>query len=389
MYDSRSSQWTKDLLGRCDVHRICTLQLPFGPYQKLQFALDGTSHTSNEVLAMQSECPKSLNLHEFYAFATLRSGDRLQWRNIARELVPRVLNFSHEETYMLVAQTAWQVGRSGNGRPCRESHIDLEEQEFGMSLLSVLEEALTAVEGNWQGAVAVRTFVVLATRVLSMSRFEIVQNRCILFLQRARKIALQWTRDVELLLNEGQGAEELEALNIRVLEMALTCHDTFDADESYASELLKSDEDVSSAIECSIIVHGRCPAVIDDLPQPIKTLLQRYKRLSHLLEPSLRRKVLADRGAIDSTVRQLWAGYRPGAHWAALEEPNQRWLVTRTSNRDGYTPVFIHFNTLDGSLLVNGMPLTRLPRSYELHPTYRRLFSEVWPFQFRKQELGS
>lgn len=376
MYDSRSSQWTKDLLGRCDVHRICTLQLPSGPYQKLQFALDGTAHTSNEVLAMQSECPKLLNLHEFYAFATLRSGDRLQWRNIARELVPRVLNFSHEETYMLAVQAAWQAGRSGNGRPCRESHIDLEEQEFGMSLLSVLEEALTAVEGNWQGAVAVRTFVVLATRLLSMSRYEIVQNRCILFLQRARKVALQWTRDVEQLLNEGQGAEELEALNIRVLEMALTCYDTFDADKRYVSELLKSDEGVSTAIECSIIVHGRCPAVIDHLPQPIKTLLQRHKRLSHLLEPSLRKKVLADRGAIDSTVRQLWAGYRPGVHWAALEEPNQRWLATRTSNRDGYTPVSIHFNTLDGSLLVNGMPLTRLPRSYELHPTYRRLFSE-------------
>ena len=105
-------QWTTELLNRCDVRRLCTFQLPPGSYRTLQYALDGTTHTSNEVFAMQVECPKGLNLHEFYAFAALRSGDRLQWRNIARELVARVLNFSHEETYMLVVQTAWQVGRS-------------------------------------------------------------------------------------------------------------------------------------------------------------------------------------------------------------------------------------------------------------------------------------
>jgi hypothetical protein len=377
MYDSTAEQWTKNLLNRCDVRKICTLQLPAGSYEELQFALDGTSHTSNDVLAKQSECPKSLNLHEFYAFATLRAGDRLQWRNIARELVPRVLIFSHEETYMLVVQTAWQVGRSGNERPCRESHIDLEEQEFGMSLLSVLEEALTAFEGNWQGAVALRTFVVLATRLLSVSCYKIVQNRCLIFLRRARKVALEWTRDVSRLLDNGQGAEELEALNLRVLEMALTCHNTFDADEHYISQLLKTNEDIATVTECSITVHDRCPAVIDHLPRPTKTLLQRYRRLSHLLEQPIRTKILADRGGIDDTVRRLWKGYQPGSSWVALEKPTQRWLVTRTSNKDGYSMVTVHYNTLDGSLLVNGAPLTRLPQSYELHTTYRRLFGQV------------
>lgn len=87
-------QWTEDTLGRCDVQSICTLQLPLGTYRMLQFALNNTTFTSNEVLAIQSKCPKALNLHDFYAFATLRSGNRLQWRNIARKLVPRVLNFS-------------------------------------------------------------------------------------------------------------------------------------------------------------------------------------------------------------------------------------------------------------------------------------------------------
>ncbi|RFU36269.1 hypothetical protein B7463_g125, partial [Scytalidium lignicola] len=374
MFDAKLGRWTENP-NRCDVRRTCTLQLPKGPLEKLQFALNKTTHTSNEVLAKQSECPKSLNLHEFYHFTTLRSGDLLQWRNIARELAHRILNFHHEETYMLVTQAAWQVGRSGNNMVCRESHVDLEEQEFGIALLSVLEEAVGTVEGNWQGATALRTFVVLAARLLSMSSWDVVQNRCLLFLRRARNIALHWTRDVRSLHAKAQGTE-LEALNLRVLEMALTCHATFDVDEHYLSRILRLDEDVAIVTECCIVVHDRCPAVIDGLPHHIITLFQQYWRLSHSLESEIRRGVLASRDGLDTTVHNIWKGYQPGTGWSAVDCPNQRWLVTRTSSEDDYQPMMVHYNILDGQLLVNGAPLTRLPRSYEEHATYRRLFGQ-------------
>ena len=45
----------------------------------------------------------------------------------------------------------------------------------------------------------------------------------------------------------------------------------------------------------------------------------------------------------------------------------------------------IHYNILDGSFLVDGAPLSRLPLDYERHETYRRLFGgrvlEVVPSQ--------
>jgi hypothetical protein len=159
--------------------------------------------------------------------------------------------------------------------------------------------------------------------------------------------------------------------------LALTCHGTFDVDRCHVSEMLRSAEDIADLTECSITVHDRCPAVTESLPQSVKTLLQRFKRLSHLLEPSLRKRILADRRGIDQTVHQLWGGYRPGSVWTALASPSQRWLASRTSSKGGYSPVSVHYNTLDGSLLVKGKPLTRLPRPYELHATYRRLFGEV------------
>ena len=159
--------------------------------------------------------------------------------------------------------------------------------------------------------------------------------------------------------------------------MALTCHGTFDIDPNDFSYLLKTKEDIAIVIECSIIVHDRCPAVIDDLPASIKTLLRRHSSLAHLLEPFLRKLNLEVHKGLNITVGQLWTGYNPGSAWTALKTPSERWLVTETSNEAGLSSMLVNYNLLDGSLLINGSPLTRLPRSYESHPTLRRLFGEV------------
>lgn len=375
MYDSKF--WRRTTEPTCDIWKTCSLQLPSGSYRTLQYAVDKTTHTSNKVIARQSKCPKGLNLHEYYAFATLRSGHRLQWRNIARELTAHILNFSREETYLLVVQAAWQAQCRWHARACREAHADLEEEEFGGALLSVLDEALTTVEGNWQGATAARTFIVLATRLLSLSPHTVVHGGCYLFLRRARHVALRWVRDVSRLLHEEQDPEELKALNLRVLELALICHSTFDVDGMHLSAFLEADEDVAVITECSITIHDRCPAMIRDLPTPLRMLIWRFERLSHSLERHLRRRILHDRKGIDNAIGQVWAGYSPGSCWAAVQHPSQRWIVTKSS-ADGASSMTVHYNILDGSLLINGTPLTRLPRSYEVHDTYRRLFNEVF-----------
>lgn len=364
-------------LDCCDVREKCTLKLPPGPYIGLQYAVNNTIHTSNEVIASQAKCPEVLTMHEYYAFGTLRSGHRLQWRNIARELTARILNLNCHETHALLTQAAWQVGPFSKGEVSRESHADLEEEEFGRSLLLALNDAIGTIEGNWQGATAARTFVALAARLLSLSTCNAVQEGCYRFLRRARVISLRWTRELGQKLQGGQKEEELKLLNARTLEMALTCHGTFDIDPHYVPYLLESDEDIAVVTECSIIVHDRCPVVRDDLPAPIKTLLRRHWRLSCILEPLLRKRIQGVCNGLDKTIGRLWASYVPGSPWTTLEIPSERWLVTEISNEGGPSSMLVHYNLLEGSLLVNGSPLTRLPRSYESHPTFRRLFGQV------------
>jgi len=143
-------------------------------------------------------------------------------------------------------------------------------------LLSALNDAVGKIEGNWQGATAARTFVALATRLLTVSVYNVVREGSCRFLQRARAISLRWIRELGRKLQEGQKEEELKTLKIRTLDVTLTCHGTFDVDPHDFSTLFETHEDIAVITECSIIVHDRCSVVTDDLPAWIKTLLQRY-----------------------------------------------------------------------------------------------------------------
>jgi len=205
----------------------------------------------------------------------------------------------------------------------------------------------------------------------------VVHEGCFRFLRRARAISLRWTRQVGQKLQEEQKEEELRNLNARTLEMALTCYGTFDVDPHHLHDLLEREEDIAVVTECSIIIHDRCPVVVEDQPALISSLLHRYRRLSCVLEPLLRQRILEARSGLDRTINRLWAGYVSGSSWRALETPSERWLVTETSSDKGLSSMLVHYNLLDGSLLVNGSPLTRLPHPYESHPTFQRLFGEV------------
>ena len=89
------------------------------------------------------------------AFSSLRSGPRLQWLNIARELSSTSLSFRREEVHTLITHAAWQLGPLVDGQ--RKWHIDLEIPSFGWTLLRELESLLERIEANWLEEVTIRT----------------------------------------------------------------------------------------------------------------------------------------------------------------------------------------------------------------------------------------
>ncbi|KAL2060399.1 hypothetical protein VTL71DRAFT_9429 [Oculimacula yallundae] len=384
MYDSSAGVWTHEILGKHSLGRTCTLKLPPGDYRSLQYVVDDSQHSSNSTLARQDECPGSTTLHELYSFSTLRAGHRLQWRNIARELVSRVLNFNHNETHLLMMQAAYEAGPSGQSFP-RDSHVDLVEEDFGLSLISAIEDGLGSVESNWQGATAVRTFTTLTTRLLSLSPHMTVHRRCFKFLDRARKVLLEWIRDVTALLHTSDGEEGQKKFAARILDLALSCHATFDIDECHLASIFPSPQNVSIAIECAVTVYDRCPPANEGRDASMAARMAQFVRCSRSIESTLREQILTGGSGIDIAIDRLWSGYEPSGKWTAMSSPYERWVYTQISAQGNRAGMTVHFNVLDGDFLVNGVPLTRLPRPYESHATYQRIFGgrilEVVPSQ--------
>jgi hypothetical protein len=143
-------------LSEFSIAKLCSPPIPISsPYNPLHPFVSGTQHTANDIIAAQADCPEEINPHEFIAFSGLRSGPRLQWLNIARELASPSLSFRREEVHTLITQAVWQLGPLSNG--VREWHVDLSISSFGSALLDELECLLERIKANWLEEVTIRT----------------------------------------------------------------------------------------------------------------------------------------------------------------------------------------------------------------------------------------
>jgi hypothetical protein len=156
LFDRTRKSWVVGSFSESSVEKLCTPPVPTSsPYGSLHFAVSGTQHSSNEIIAAQADCPKEISIHEFFAYSGLRSGPRLQWLNIARELASPSLTFRREEVHVLITQAAWQLGPLSDG--IRDWHVDLGIPNFGKTLLHELDSLIEKIQANWLEEVTVRS----------------------------------------------------------------------------------------------------------------------------------------------------------------------------------------------------------------------------------------
>ncbi|KAF8539120.1 hypothetical protein BDD12DRAFT_883199 [Trichophaea hybrida] len=373
LYDTTTSTWTGRTHLEMSVGHLCTFRLPDGPYNLLQYAIRGYSHSSNQVLARQYECPAELQLHEYVAFGHLRSGRHLQWFNILRELRSRTLTFSSEAVCMLIMQAVWQVGLPGSDGNGRECHIQPGEYEFGKEMMRELRAMLKGVEANWQEVVAVQTMVVLAGQLLAVTGSREVMTEAVAFLREARRVSLEWTRELDRKLLQCKPSEVRE-FQLRVVQMAATCRMTFNVAECHLQDVLCSDEDISAFVECATMIYDNFPPISHQLQTAMKVLIERDIRMAYEVEGHLRCLITNSTKGID--LKMMWSAYEQGEPWTAMEGRSKRWVYTHTEAREGSESQEVHYNLISGELLVDGLPLGRMPATYTGHETYLELFGE-------------
>jgi hypothetical protein len=122
LIDTELDIWTQDQTAQPSIARMCNTKLPLGPYSNLQDTVDSHVYTQNEIIARQESCSRELGVMEFIAFGSLRSGERIQWINILRELGSANLSFNEPAVAILIIQAAWQAGSVAGIEVRRTSH---------------------------------------------------------------------------------------------------------------------------------------------------------------------------------------------------------------------------------------------------------------------------
>ncbi|KIJ08194.1 hypothetical protein PAXINDRAFT_18651, partial [Paxillus involutus ATCC 200175] len=368
-WDQISSTKTSKPFRKSDNSDLCTYRLPAGAYGNLQGYLKSTSHTSNEVIANQEDCHKDLSIHEFIAFGHLRSGSSLQWSNILREFRARTLTFRCNEVHLLLAQATGQVGHLSEVGEW-SWHGDLADPLFCDALLGEIEDLTLSVEANWLEGVTMASVSFLISRLLASNQDAGVRARAHGLLREVRKKTFSWVQELSLKVRE----VEDEEIRGRLRDIAAICRSTFDVDRGNMREQLSCQEDVEILVSCAIFIHDSTPAVLAGIPEESRLLHERDRRLSMVSEEILADRIEESNEGINSAIRGVWDAYQPGSQWRRLDHSSSRWLTCQTAGTEGRRSQEVHFNLLDGALLVEGKPLGTLPREFTGHPIYQLIF---------------
>ncbi|QRW06895.1 kinase-like protein [Ceratobasidium sp. AG-Ba] len=375
-FDSNGSTWVADKFSSTSFSKYGTFTLPNdSSYRYLQHTLEHTMHTSNQVLADQSDCPKELSLHEHYAFGTLRSGPRLQWMNIVRGLEENALTFSREEVDTLHTQAAWQIGVVREDGQTLDWHVELENPEFGRLLVRQASRVLDRVRGNWLESTTVHTIILLVSRLITSTKDAVTHQDAYKFLRDARNTTFSWLTELSLRLQNAELESQILDYQNHVCEAAAVCRSSYDVDEPHLLKLLSNAEDYIPLICSSVILQDNQPPTLGQASQQLQKLICRDRRLSFKVFPLVTQHLQHRPTLLDGSVSRYWSGYRPSsAGWTVLPGSNSRWITTNTLSSATNPSQQIHIDLLEGVLLINGRPLGRLPRDYVSHSTYVRLF---------------
>ena len=383
-FDTNNSIRSTDAFGSLDISSLCSYHLDHGPYQNLQKYLQGTTHTSNDVICSKIDCDKDLSMHEFIAFGHLRSGASLQWLNILREIRANSLNFRRDEVHMLLAQAAGQVG------PCLSDgemvwHRELECSSFCSSLLTELESLVAAVSGNWLEGMTMNTVTLLVSRLLARS-LTVEDGTDIAYqshqlLRTVRAETFSWV--VELMSKLESTANENEKLDLqsRLRDTAAICRSTFHTGGVIdTTQLPMTSGDLEILLSCAIIIQDNTPAKLDTLSEMSRLLLERDYHLSWKLWPEINDIIEKGSKGIDLAVKRVWPTYRPGSLWHRCGSASCSWFTSTTVKCAGQKSQMLHLDILYGSLLVDGKAVGRLPNTIRQNSHFKTIFPNVSTF---------
>lgn len=385
-YDPISKNWPgRHSQGPSFAHH-CRMKIPVNsPFSSLQLttddAMDSFGPSSYEVVASQTKCPSGLNLHEFMAYQSLLSGKFRRWPLILIELGSSNLNFSTEAVTLLIAHLVMQAGPAYNLDPLRTVHRVFREKPFCKRLIEQINQRLDAIYFNWRETNCMEMLLTLILRFCSNPSKHIAEEAFKL-LEKARVATFRWIGLLRTEIHRSTDASTFQRCSRYALWAALLCKRTF-AMYTVDHRAIQTENLQPSAlacfIECSITLQDNS---VDDpaaLPQVLRNILVRDLKMVWQMRSLLRRSINASPESLESAINTLWPQAEGGISRSFcdtkfLEPPREWWVQSHIQATLQSNQQAVHFNLLEGHLLIDGKPLGKLPAKHRESLVLGQLF---------------
>lgn len=382
-YDAVLGYFVSQVSHEDVVPKLCTYTLPYASNALQKFLyrnFKGQDSTPNEVISTQSDCPDHMSFAEYRALASLTVGYKIQWKNILTQLSCPIIDLKKPETSLVILQAIYQAGPmvdDDNFR--RSSHSILAEDIFSNCLLDAVQEIANKIKNSWESLYALNICISITCRQLSLTSTKTIRDKAFQILSNLRLIGFNWVRSLktrhERARDEVQRTEFLD----KVVDASLICCGTFDVDDEHLQGILSNPKDNALLLQCNVLIHDYNSQEKSPGKGELKAILyRRWQRFSYRAYPILAKAILqrpSTDKCLDEAVKACWPVYERGKPWKFANYVDH-WVMSRTSGSSGVSQT-LYYNLLEGSLLVNGLPLSRLPSTYEHHPSYQKLFGDL------------
>ena len=387
LYDHSRRLWTAGHLKKPSFADVC---VPYVPPKSVYGSLRRFFHPdfgskpllANEIIASQTYCPKSLTITEFITFQGLRLGNRIQWVRLLRELSSSNLNFGTLEVGTLVTELALVVGPPDEQSLLRAGHWVFRDLSFCIALTAQIKRRLESVAANWREGQTVQCLLVLLQRTWSLATSFEARKEAEGLILYARKVTYDWTRSLRREICTATSTEIAQKRSQDALLAALLCRKTFNIEAAKPDEPLHADM-FAMFLECSFVLKENLPSketrCIGKLSVSVRKLYVSDLKLVHRLETQLRRAIQLLNHAVDLAINSVWVDAeglptRVFSPWRLLPPPHDGWVTAQSTSIDGSYIQSVHFSILDGTLLIDGNPLGRLPDEYTKQSFFHQIF---------------
>ncbi|CAF9942696.1 MAG: hypothetical protein ALECFALPRED_009917 [Alectoria fallacina] len=386
LFDHSRNLWTSRHLEKPSFADLCAPSLPpksvYGSLRRyFHPTFDGKPLSANEIIAGQTRCPNSFTMIQFTTFQDLRLGNRIQWFRLLRELASSNLNFGTLEVGILVAEVALVVGPSNEQNLLRTNHWVFQDLSFCVALIAHIKRRLESIAANWREGQTVECLLVLLQRIWSLATSFEARNNAEVLMLYVRKVTHDWTRILRREICNATSTEIAQKRSQDAILATLLCRKTFIVEATKPNEIFQADT-LAIFLECSFILKENLPSevgFIGNMPVLLKKLYVSDLKLVHDLESQLRRAIQLLNHAVNQAVNSVWTDAegqcaREFSSWSFLSEPHDGWVTAQSTSVVGLLEQTVHFDILDGTLLIDSQPLGRLPDEYTKQVFFHQIF---------------